>query len=129
MARSHPPRRVAPLLAIAVALVGLAGLLMGAALGADGVDGAATSDPGAGTGGREVVGELGHLADVVSAVPPSSDALRGSLRGPELVLAGLGAALATLLVSGLSAAAAVPAAVPSAVSAHVRRRGPPSVFG
>lgn len=139
MPRSRSPRTVR-VLALAVSLLGLAGVLMGA--GADrsparpadavatgtGADTSADTDTGADTGGREVVGTLAHRVDVVSSRPAWPDRLPRGLRHAGAVLAVAGAGLAALACRPHGAVDVVPAAVPSAATAHVRRRGPPSVI-
>jgi hypothetical protein len=133
MPRSRSPRTVR-VLALAVSLLGLAGVLMvaGADLSparpADAVATDTSADTGADTGGREVVGTLAHRVDVVSSRPAWPDRLPRGLRHAGAVLAVAGAGLAALACRPHGAVDVVPAAVPSAATAHVRRRGPPSVI-
>lgn len=133
MPRSRSPRFVR-VLALAVALVGLTGVLMGA--GADTSParpaGPIATGTGAGTsadtGGREVVGALAHRVDVGSSLRASPDRLPPGLRHAAAVLAVAVAGVAALARRPLGAVDVVPAAVRSAATAHVRRRGPPSVI-
>lgn len=137
MPRSRSPRFVR-VLALAVALVGLTGVLMGA--GADtsparpagpvatGTGADTSADTGADTSGREVVGALAHRVDVGSSLRASPDRLPPGLRHAAAVLAVAVAGVAALARRPLGAVDVVPAAVRSAATAHVRRRGPPSVI-
>ena len=110
-------RLVAPLLALLVAVAGLAGA---------GRQVVADADPAGAGAGRVEQREAPAADEAATVVRSAAEHLRtqAASAGPVLAWAAGAAAAAAALVVG--AVASVPVAVPSRSAALVRRRGPPS---
>jgi hypothetical protein len=132
MGRPHQ-RRTAPLIAVALALLGLAGAMAQAGVGL-GVAGA----PAGGVAGRDagIAASVASVADrvadragddVPSVVPAGVDLPRWAVRGGGPVLIAAGALLAALGSVRVRPVPTAPIAGPVPSVAHVRRRGPPSL--